>query len=94
MEEITGKNEKDKPKKYRVVIKTGDRLGSSTEAIIKFRLFGSNAKTKLFKLKESKTHKIPFRKGNTDVFDLDTFDIGKIKAVYIGHSEKNIGVHF
>jgi hypothetical protein len=77
--------------KYRIVIKTGDRLGSSTEAAIKLRLFGSKGKSKQFKLRSSKNHKIPFRKGNTDVFDIEFFDVGKLKAVYLGHSEKNIG---
>ena len=77
--------------KYRIVIKTGDRLGSSTEASIKFRLFGSNGKSRQFKLKDSKTHKIPFRKGNTDVFDQDVHEIGTVKAIQIGHNEKNIG---
>ena len=77
--------------KYRAVVKTGDRLGSSTEASIKLRLFGSKGKSKQFRLDNSRTHRIPFRKGNTDVFDLELFDIGKIKAVYLGHSEKKIG---
>lgn len=76
--------------KYRIVIKTGERLGSSTNATIRLCLYGSNGKSKQIKLKNSKTHKIPFRKGNTDVFDLEVFDIGRIKAVKIGHSEKNI----
>lgn len=77
--------------KYRVVIKTGERLGSSTEAKIKIKLFGSKGKSKQLKLKESKMHKIPFRKGNTDVFDLEVIDVGDIKAIYIGHKEQNIG---
>jgi len=80
--------------KYRIVIKTGDRLGSSTEAAIKLRLFGSKGKSTQFKLKDSKTHKIPFRKGNTDVFDLEVYEIGPIKAVHIGHNEKNIGIFY
>lgn len=76
--------------KYRVVIKTGERLGSSTEATIKFKLYGATGKSKSFKLKDSKTHKIPFRKGNTDVFDLEIHDISTIKAIHVGHSEKSI----
>jgi hypothetical protein len=76
--------------KYRIVVKTGERLGSSTEAPIKLRLFGGLGKSKQIKLKDSKTHKIPFRRGNTDVFDLEVFDIGKIKAIHVGHQEKNI----
>lgn len=77
--------------KYRVIIKTSDKTGSGTDALIKLRFFGTKGKSKIFKLKESKTHRIPFRRGNTDVFDLSVYDIGKIIAISIGHSEVDIG---
>ena len=77
--------------KYRVIIKTSDKPGASTDALIKLCFYGKKGKSKLFKLKDSKTHRIPFRKGNTDVFDLSIYDIGKIEAISIGHSEKDIG---
>lgn len=76
---------------YRVVVKTGDRLGSSTSAQIYLQIFGERGKTPLVALKNSKTHRVPFRKFNTDVFHIDSFDLGNIKAIQIGHNEQDIG---
>jgi hypothetical protein len=75
-----------------VIVKTGDRLGSSTEADIKLQIFGQKGKTKLISLKNSTTHRLPFRKSNTDVFEIECYDIGNIRAIQIGHNEKDIGI--
>lgn len=79
-----------KQSKLRVIIKTSDKTGSGTDALIRLRLYGTKGKSRIYKLKESKTHRIPFRRGNTDVFDLNVHDIGKINAISIGHSEMDI----
>lgn len=76
---------------YRILVKTGDHNGSSTEAEIGLVLFGEKGKSKYLILKESKNHRIPFRKSNTDCFDIEIFDIGEIKAIQIGHLESGIG---
>ena len=45
----------------------------------------------MFTLKNSTTHRIPFRRSNIDIFELNVYDIGNIKAISIGHSETEIG---
>lgn len=79
---------------YQIVVKTGDHAGSSTEAEIGIVLFGEKGKSKYFSLKRSKRHRIPFRKSNLDIFDVETFDIGQIKAIQIGHFESDIGIDY
>ncbi len=76
---------------YKIVVKTSDRLGSSTEADIKIQLFGKKGKSRLIHLKNSTRHKIPFRRSNVDEFEVMIYDIGVIRAISIGHSETDIG---
>jgi hypothetical protein len=79
--------------KYRVICKTKENDDSNTEESVKFRIFGSIGKSKQFMLKDWKRNNKPaFLSGNTDVFDIETYDVGVIKAIYIGHSEKKIGI--
>lgn len=77
---------------YQIVVKTGDHSGSSTEAEIGIVLFGEKGKSKYFSLKRSTRHRIPFRKSNLDIFEIETFDVGQIKAIQIGHFESDIGI--
>ena len=74
------------------MVKTGDRLGSSTDAEIWLQIFGEKGKTKLLPLKTSQTHRLPFRKSNTDVFEIETFDVGPVKAIQLGHNQNDIGI--
>ena len=81
--------------RYKVYVQTGARPGSSTEAKIKLKLFGdkydnSIKTTKWMNLENSLTHKLPFQRGNEDCFEIDVFDIGKLRAITIGHMEKEI----
>ncbi|RNA04951.1 lipoxygenase homology domain-containing 1-like [Brachionus plicatilis] len=75
---------------YQIMVKTGDRTGSSTEANIGIVLFGEKAKSKYFALKRSKRHRIPFRKSNLDIFEIETYDVGQLRAIQIGHFESDI----
>lgn len=79
---------------YKVIVKTSDRPGSSTEADVKLQMYGKKGKSKMFTLKNSTTHRIPFRRSNIDIFELNVYDIGNIKAISIGHSETEIGLNF
>jgi hypothetical protein len=82
--------------KYNVVVKTGDRLGSSSEAEIHVQLYGARGKSKIVTLLNSSTHRVPFRRSNVDNFELELYDVGPIRAVKVGHNEKDIGsyAHF
>ena len=48
----------------------------------------------MFLLNNSTTHRIPFRRSNIDIFEIDTFDLGVINAIKVGHSERDIGELF
>ena len=80
-----------KDKFYKIIVKTSDKPGSSTTADIQLQLFGKIGKSKLISLKNSVTNKIPFARSKTDVFEYSISDVGKIKAIKIGHNERDIG---
>jgi hypothetical protein len=80
-----------KEKFYKIIVKTSDKQGSSTNADIQLQLFGKIGKSKLITLKNSLTNKIPFARSKTDVFEYRISDVGKIKAIKIGHNEHDIG---
>jgi hypothetical protein len=80
--------------KYRVVVKTSDRLGSSSEAEIYMQLLGSKGKSRQLVLSESTAHRLPFRRSNIDTFEVEAHDVGVVRAVRIGHNEKDIGSCF
>ena len=80
-----------KEKFYKIIVKTSASQGSSTTADIQLQLFGKLGKSKLISLKNSQTHKIPFARTKTDVFEYRISDVGKIKAIKIGHHERDIG---
>lgn len=76
-------------------MQTGAKPGSSTKANIKLRLFGEKYDgvikcSKWIDLEKSSTHKIPFQRGNEDIFDIEICDIGKLCAITIGHMESDI----
>ncbi len=81
--------------KYTIAVQTGSRQGSSTQARIKLKLFGDRNEnfiktTRWIDLEKSSTHKLPFQRGNKDVFEIEIFDIGKLIAITIGHVETEI----
>lgn len=80
-----------KEKFYKIIVKTSDKQGSGTTADIQLQLFGKIGKSKLITLKNSVTNKIQFAQSKTDVFEYRISDVGKIKAIKIGHNEHDIG---
>ena len=85
--------------KYTVYVQTGERPGSSTQAKIRMKLFGDRyddciKTTKWITLDDSLTHKVPFQRGYEDIFEIEIFDIGKLRAITIGHMEKDISNSF
>ncbi len=76
---------------YRIHVYTGNRLGASTKADIKLVLAGDKGRTEEVFLKESKTYKVKFQRGQEDIFDLDTFYVGPIRKIAIGHDRKELG---
>ena len=75
----------------KVFVQTGRKVpGASTKAEVKLRLFGSKGKSEPFVLSQSRTHKIPFQKGQEDVFHLEAFDVGPLDKIVIGHERREM----
>ena len=75
----------------KVFVQTGRKVpGASTKAEVKLRLFGSKGKSESFVLSQSRTHKIPFQKGQEDVFHLEAFDVGPLDKIVIGHERREM----
>ncbi|CAG5124354.1 unnamed protein product [Candidula unifasciata] len=76
---------------YQVLVRTGDRLGSGTAAPVKLTLFGDKGRSEEFDLSSlSKRHKIPFQKGNEDLFLLPGCHVGQLRKIQIGHDRAQI----
>ncbi|KAK7479806.1 hypothetical protein BaRGS_00028986, partial [Batillaria attramentaria] len=70
---------------YHVHVKTGDVRNAGTDANVFLKIFGSKGDTDSLKLHSSEQGSNKFEKGRTDLFKLETTDIGKIKKIKIGH---------
>ncbi|PIK57589.1 hypothetical protein BSL78_05497 [Apostichopus japonicus] len=75
-----------------MAIHTGSRLGASTTADIFVILFGEKGNTGKIKLKQSKEgDRMKFQKGQIDVFRVESFFVGRLECVCIGHERKELG---
>ena len=76
---------------YQVYVRTGDRIGASSNAMIKITVYGKDGRTKEFPLKDSMRHKIKFQRGKEDKFVLGSHHVGKLQKVKIGHDRTDLG---
>ncbi|XP_071497345.1 uncharacterized protein [Diadema antillarum] len=80
---------------YEMAIHTGNRLGASTRADVHIILYGEKGNTGKIKLKQSKDtkdgKKMKFQKGQIDVFKVESFYVGKLECVTIGHDRRELG---
>ncbi|XP_072045883.1 lipoxygenase homology domain-containing protein 1-like [Amphiura filiformis] len=76
------------PETYEVFVTTSDKKGAGTDANVYVIICGEHGDTGQQWLTKSKTHKDKFEQGNTDHFVVDSFQLGKIKSVKIGHDNK------
>ena len=63
-------------------VKTGDVRNAGTDANVFLKIFGSKGDTDSIKLRSSDTSFNKFEKGRTDLFKLETTDIGKVRIVW------------
>ncbi|XP_070579349.1 dentin sialophosphoprotein-like isoform X2 [Ptychodera flava] len=78
---------------YEITVVTGTRLGASTKADVHITMYGSKGNSGKIKLKQAKAGgKLKFQKGQTDVFKVDTYHVGKLECVEIGHDRKELGM--
>lgn len=75
---------------YKVSVTTGNCNGASTQAPIRIKFYGSNGCTDFHELIESETHRVPFIKDQTDVFTVQTYHVGQLTGVIIGHDQKDM----
>ena len=75
---------------YKISVFTGNCNGASTNAPIILKLYGTNGHTNFYDLTQSQTHPVPFLKGQTDVFALQTYHVGDLVGIIIGHDRKDM----
>ncbi|CAF0974361.1 unnamed protein product [Rotaria sp. Silwood1] len=75
---------------YKISITTGNCNGASTNAPIRIKLYGTNGHTRFDELTHSETHRIPFLKDQTDIFTLQTYHVGELVGITIGHDRKDM----
>jgi hypothetical protein len=79
---------------YKVSVTTGNCNGASTNAPIRIKLYGTKGSTNFVGLVGSETYRVPFLKDQTDVFIIQTYHVGKLAGITIGHEQKDIRSYF
>lgn len=64
--------------RYVFKVKTGTDSGAGTDADVYVQLFGKKGETDKVRLQASENTKNKFEAGQTDIFNLDMGDIGKV----------------
>uniref|UniRef100_A0A3B4VR63 Lipoxygenase homology PLAT domains 1 n=1 Tax=Seriola dumerili TaxID=41447 RepID=A0A3B4VR63_SERDU len=76
---------------YHIAIKTGNVNGASSDSKVFVKLYGEKADTNKMILAVSDNDlRNYFETGRTDIFTIDTFDIGKISRLLIGHTNEGL----
>ncbi|XP_059165225.1 lipoxygenase homology domain-containing protein 1-like [Physella acuta] len=73
---------------YKIVVKTGDKLGAGTGSNVFISLFGSRGTTGRIPLAHQ--HKNSFQRGVQDEFNVSYFNVGRVHSIEIGHD--NVGL--
>lgn len=76
---------------YNVSVVTSDIRNAGTDSNVYIKLFGDKNDSGKIELVTSKTNKNKFERGNTDVFEIKSSDVGLIRKIKIGHDGKGIG---
>ncbi len=79
---------------YKISVTTGNCNGASTKAPISIKLYGSNGYTPVLNLIESDSHRVPFLKGQTDLFIIQTYHVGELAGITIGHDRKDMRKYY
>ncbi|XP_076613401.1 lipoxygenase homology domain-containing protein 1 [Chaetodon auriga] len=76
---------------YHVAIKTGSVNGASSDSRVFVKLYGEKGDTNKMILAVSDNDlRNYFETGRTDIFTIDTFDIGRINRLLIGHTNEGL----
>jgi hypothetical protein len=74
--------------KYRVTVHTGDKRGAGTDANVFIILHGEKGDSGKRKLESSGNN---FERAKTDIFGIETFDVGELTKVTVGHDGSGFG---
>ena len=74
---------------YTITTKTGDKIGSGTNANVFIIIYGDKLKTDKIQLK--KENGDPFERKQSDVFKVNGLDVGEVKKINLSHDGKSIG---
>jgi hypothetical protein len=74
---------------YEVKILTGDRRGAGTDANVSVVLYGENGSSGRPKVLQSSSAN--FERGATDVFGVESADLGNLTKIRIGHDGAGLG---
>ncbi|CAK8676643.1 unnamed protein product [Clavelina lepadiformis] len=75
---------------YEVTVKTGDVRGAGTDANVYIVMHGENDDSGIVNLKSSKTHRDKFERNHSDVFTVESADLGDLKKIKIGHDNAGL----
>ncbi|CAN9504554.1 unnamed protein product [Ophioblennius macclurei] len=76
---------------YHVAIKTGNVNGASSDSKVFVKLYGEKGDTtKMILAVSDNDLRNYFETGRTDIFTIDTFDIGQINRFLIGHTNEGL----
>uniref|UniRef100_A0A7N8X6X4 Lipoxygenase homology PLAT domains 1a n=1 Tax=Mastacembelus armatus TaxID=205130 RepID=A0A7N8X6X4_9TELE len=76
---------------YHIAIKTGNVNGASSDSRVFVKLYGEKGDTdKVILAVSNNDLRNYFETGRTDIFTIDTFDIGKINRLLIGHTNEGL----
>uniref|UniRef100_A0A672IB87 Lipoxygenase homology domains 1a n=1 Tax=Salarias fasciatus TaxID=181472 RepID=A0A672IB87_SALFA len=76
---------------YHIAIKTGNVNGASSDSKVFVKLYGEKGDTNKMILAVSDNDlRNYFETGRTDIFTIDTFDIGQVNRLLIGHTNEGL----
>ncbi|KAM4578886.1 lipoxygenase homology domain-containing protein 1 [Fundulus diaphanus] len=76
---------------YKIAVKTGDIPGGSSDSNVFVKLYGEKGDTnKMLLLVSTNNLRNYFETGRIDIFTVESFDIGQINRLLIGHTNKGM----
>jgi hypothetical protein len=77
--------------KYEVEVKTASDMNSGTDSNVFLSIYGDKGEELRAPLKNPRSGKNPFEKGNFDKFDLNLSDVGKVERIAVEQDGKKPG---
>ncbi|XP_062867638.1 lipoxygenase homology domain-containing protein 1-like [Trichomycterus rosablanca] len=76
---------------YHIAVKTGSISGASSDSKVFVKLYGEKGDTnKILLIASDNSHTNYFETGHTDIFTVETSDLGQINRLLIGHTNEGL----